>query len=170
MATAEELATLYQDAIDEIDRRYRFKALMNVITPPTVLEKEAAVVDAIAEFNSYPPETSLLPEHVLGVDADPRIKTIIYLGAARNIARTLLMDWVGNAYSVQIEEFSVESKKDDYDSLMTTLTQQFENQLQQFKTATGKFIRRVRQINPNPLVRFRSRSVRAGIYGYSRFR
>lgn len=158
---------LFDAVMAEVDARFRFKLVDNLLRPPTTMEKQVAIFDALAEINSYPPETLYKLENVISSDGDPRVKSLLYLGTARNVCRTLLMDWTANGFNLQVEEFNVEDRRDRYEQLMSTLTQQFESQLQQYKTSTGKFIKRIYHGDNNPLIRFRHRGPTGP---YARFR
>jgi len=153
----QELTELYAAAITEVDARFRLPGIDNLLTAPTTLEKQVAIFDALAEINSAPPETQYLLENVLAFDGDPRVKSLLYLGTGKNIIRTLLADWTANGFTLNLEEFNIEDRLSRYESLLSLIQTQFTDQLTNYKTATGKFVKRIHVGDNNPLIRFRNR-------------
>lgn len=154
MATLREIFTL---AIQEVNLRYRLDNIDNLLAGPTDNEQEVAVMDALAEVNSFPPETQYAIDWVFGENGDPRVRNLVYLATARNVIRMLVSHWTSEGFSLSLEEFNVEDRLPRYEALMNTLTQQFEDQVLQYKTATQKFSKLAYAGNNNPLIPFRYR-------------
>ena len=149
------LDEIYAAAITELGARFRFDDAQTLITNPTELEKKVAITDALAEINSFPPETAFTLDKIFGDNADPRVQALIYLGTGKNIVQTLLVDWTQNGFSMAVDEFNVEDRLQRYDTLFNTLNTQFNDRLEKFKIASQKHVRHAYQGNNNPLARFR---------------
>lgn len=164
-----DIALLYADAIKEVDARYRFPQIDNLLSAPSDLEKKAAIYDALGAINAAAPITDFSVEAVLDPNGNPTLKMLVYLGAARNILRLLLTDWTANGFNLNVEEFSVENRRGDYDSLYNQIDSQFQAMLQTFKESAGKYIKSCYVGGANPLISFRSSSI-TRLRGLSRFR
>jgi hypothetical protein len=147
---------IYEAAIKEIDRRYRFPAFDDLINGPTDMEKQVAMEDAVGDINAYAPVTTFTLEGIFNGKADVRLKNLVYLGTARNVIRTLLFDWTANGVSATVEEFTFEDRKDRYEQLLTTIDGQFDKLVSGWKESSQKFSHRIYLGNSNPLARFRS--------------
>lgn len=147
---------IYAAAIAEIQARFRFDDAQTLITVPTELEKKVAIMDALAELNSFPPETSYTLDVLGGPNADPHLQSLVYLGTAKNILQMLLVDWTQNGFSMNVDEFNVEDRLPRYDSLYNLINGQFNDRIEKFKIATQKHVRHAYQGNNNPLVRYRA--------------
>lgn len=148
--------------VAELDARYRFPAHDNLTSKLTPEEKKAALFDALQDINAFPPQTFFLMEQVSPVAADPRWARLLYLGAAVNCYKTLIADTTANGFTLQVDEFNVDSRLDEYKNLHDTLKTDFEEKLEKLKTTSQKFIKgtsagpRPNILNRGPALSFNS--------------
>lgn len=115
----------------EVCRRYRFLQYENALENLDKEEIYDAITDALEEINEYPPRSqrTLLDFVKLGI----RYRRLLIMGAARNAVSTLVSIWTSNGIDVSVEDLSVSSKLGDFQSLLSTLTEQFEKALTEMK-------------------------------------
>lgn len=107
-------------------------------------------MDALAEFNTTPPLSRYTREQAF---ANPNILSLLCVGAARNVVRTLVADYAANGWGQTVNEFQIENKFSDYQSLLSSLDSAWKERLEPFKTASEKHIRGMSSLNKGSLLR-----------------
>jgi len=133
--------TLVDEIIKEVEDRYRFNLIENLLPRPAKLEKRVAVFDAVQEINSYPPQTAHTLEQIMDPNGDPRWIRLIYIGTAKNIVAMLVSDWTSNGLDASIGDLSLESKLDEYRTLQESLNTEFDDRLEKLKETSQRFVR-----------------------------
>lgn len=135
---------------EAIFKRYRFDKIDNMLPTTESLEVEAAIADAVEDINAFPPETSYTFDWIYEGN-DPRWRRMLYIAAAKNICEMLLADWAANGFDAQIDDLNVNTKIGDYQTLYTTLDEQWNKKMEQLKGTSQKSIQGITAANQSPL-------------------
>lgn len=117
--------------VQEVKRRMRFGAYDNMINPLNNQEIEDAVYDALEEINNVPPITRFTP--LTFIQNKRRYRRVVITCAAKFAVLTLISEWTANGLNVGVEDLSVDNKIGDFQSLLSTLNDEYKEQLQQMK-------------------------------------
>lgn len=117
--------------ISEVARRYRFFSYLNALENLRRDEVLDALYDALEEINETTPQSdySLLKLVTRG----QRYRRVLILGAAKYCVITLISHWTSDGIDVTVEDLSVSSKLGDFQSLLSTITDQFTEKLKELK-------------------------------------
>lgn len=143
-----EINTILSDLRKEILKRTRFDKAETIIDNLTNDELTASIYDALDDLNSIEPATEWKLDEVY-LDEDTRRKRLLLLGASKNAIHTLIFDWTANGSSSQIDDFQIENKLSDFNSLFQLLNDEFQQKVEKFKAATQKVFS-IGQFNPMP--------------------
>lgn len=117
--------------IAELNRRYRFLQYDNALNPLSYDEKLDGLYDALEEINQYSPQTDYTLLHFATVGR--RYRRLLLIGAAKYCILTLVSHWTSDGIDVAVEDLSVSNKLSDFQSLLQTLTEQFNEGLSNLK-------------------------------------
>lgn len=142
--TPEQIEQFLDTVVEKVRIRTRFDRfddlVGDIVSKPGRSEVVAAIYDAIGEINSYEPATGFTIEDFMG-QPDTRWHRVLYLGASVNFIRTLVFDWTANGFGPQVEDLQIENKLPDYQTLLSTLEEQFKDLLEKLKTSALKLVR-----------------------------
>jgi hypothetical protein len=72
---------------------------------------------------------------------DTRWRSLLYLGAAKNVIQMLVNMWTQNGFDQTIGELRLENKLNDYRSLYDSLVGEFEKKAERVKKTSQKYVR-----------------------------
>lgn len=134
-----------EEAVQYIIERCRVMARLNEqdngIRPPSDDEMTIALEDALNYINSFPPQTSLALLSVINNDDERKYITLICYGTLKFTFEQMLAYIKANLMDVVIDEFAISSRLNEYESLLGTYNQLFEQRLQQDKQTMGSIIK-----------------------------
>lgn len=130
----------------EVKLRTRFDLIDFLLEKPTDSEIRAAIEDAVADVNHYPPHTNYTADQMV---ENHQLRRVLYVAAAKNAVRTLHHDWTENGFDASIGngELSLPSKLSDVASLYDSLKDEFETMVDTYKRASLKIVKGVRTEN-----------------------
>ena len=121
-----------EELIQLITTKSRLDKSENMVSKPTYEEFEVAILEALADINSFPPKSAVTVESAL---ANPTIKMILVTGASRYILDTVISEWVSNGQDFSIAEFEIIDRLDRYESYRDSLQDSFEKKLENAKNS-----------------------------------
>nr|DAX81727.1 MAG TPA: hypothetical protein [Bacteriophage sp.] len=127
------------DLIKEVKLRARFDNIDDIVDLPSDDEIKAAIYDTLDDINSLEPETYLKLDTVLTID-DTRWRRLLVLGTAANTVQTLVFDWTHNGFEADLNNgVNVTNRLSDYQTLLQSLKNEFDQRLEKLKNASLKF-------------------------------
>lgn len=129
------------DTRDKLTLRYRFLTADNLIDVITNDEIDAAILDAVDEINSFPPQTSFDTAYY-ETNSDPRWGRLLLICAAKNVLETLYNDWIQNGVDARVGngEFEIGDRTQSISDLLNHVTEEYEKKAEQLKTTSQRFI------------------------------
>lgn len=128
-----------EDLIQEVKLKARFDNIDDIVDLPSDDEIKAALFDTLDDINSLEPETNFLMRDILEMD-DTRWKRVLTLGAAANTVQTLVFDWTHNGFEADLNNgVNVTNRLSDYQSLLQSLKDEFDQRLEKLKAASQRF-------------------------------
>ena len=128
-----------EDLIKEVKLKARFDNIDDIVDLPSDEEIKAALFDTLDDINSLEPETNFLMKDILEMD-DTRWKRVLTLGTAANTVQTLVFDWTHNGFEADLNNgVNVTNRLSDYQSLLQSLKDEFDQRLEKLKTASQRF-------------------------------
>lgn len=116
---------------NEVCRRYRFNMYENALENLTKDEIIDAIYDSLEEINETTPQTDYTLLSL--VQRGRRYRRLMIIGAGKYSIITLISHWSSNGIDVQVEDLSLSSKLGDFQSLLSTLQEQFAEKLKELK-------------------------------------
>lgn len=146
--------------VSEVQKRWHFAQTDNILNYiPDCTDLEAAVWDGVDDINDFTPNTTFSVSQIFD-NVDTRWKSLLYLASAKNIVQMLLNLWTQNGFDAVIGELNAPSKLGDYQSLYSTLVEEFDKKADRLKRTSQKFVRGISSADGN---------IRNYIYGNSPF-
>lgn len=121
-----------EELIKLITTKSRLDKSDNMVEQPTPEEFEVAIIEALADMNSFPPKSAVTAESAL---ANPTIKMILVTGASRYILDTVIAEWVSNGQGFAIADFEIIDRLDRYESYRDSLQDSFDKKLENAKNS-----------------------------------
>lgn len=115
----------------ELARRYRFFKYFNALENLNKEEIIDALYDALEEINEMTPQSDYTLLKL--VSRGRRYRRVLILGAAKYCVITLISHWTSDGIDVTVEDLSVSSKLSDFQSLLSTISDQFTERLKELK-------------------------------------
>lgn len=113
-----------------ITTKSRLNKSENMVTQPTPEEFEVAILEALADMNSFPPKSAVTIESAM---ENPTIKMILVTGASIYIVNTIIAEWVSNGQGFAIADFEIIDRLDRYESYRDSLQDSFDKKLENAK-------------------------------------
>ena len=135
--------------------RFRFADADNIIDNPTDDELNAALEDGIGYINSFPPTTRWDLDYFLNDNLGLHWKTVWYNAAAMYVLQMILTDLTANSYDVNFQELSVPDRTSSYESMLSTVKDNLDSQLETLKQSVKRF-RSIGPIQPPFPLRYSS--------------
>ena len=132
MADKTEYELLIGKITKAVEEMARFDKADTMITNPSPLEYERAILDGVEDINLFKPNTSYTLEQIYNKGS--RWIRVLYLATEINIYRLLVKDWVANGMDVDLGDLSLPSKLGDYQSLLSDLESKFQETLTAMKS------------------------------------
>ena len=130
-----------QQILEGVETRWHFTLADNMLDYiPNKDDVSAAVYDSADDINSFTPNTMFSLVDMYD-NPDTRWKSLLYLGAAKNVVQMLLNLWTQNGFDATIGEISAPSKLGDYKDLYNTLVTEFDKKAERLKKTSQKFVR-----------------------------
>ena len=109
-------------------------------------------MDSLSYYNRVAPRSYIGWDDV--IFGDPLLLPLIYKIAQKLVLETLVHDWTHNGFPVRLDEFEVESKLSDYQTLVGQLDSEISRDLENFKPSQQLAVRgrSIGQSALNPLV------------------
>ncbi|MFA5071226.1 MAG: hypothetical protein WC511_02535 [Candidatus Pacearchaeota archaeon] len=129
-----------QKIVEGVESRWHFTLADNILDYiPDKDDIAAAIYDAADDINSFAPQTFLSVVTIYDTP-DTRWKSLLYLGAAKNVIRMLVHLWTQNGFDATIGELNLPSKLGDYKDLYRALLEEFDAKAERLKKTSQKFI------------------------------
>lgn len=121
-----------EELIKLITTKSRLDKSENMVSQPIPEEFEVAIMEALADMNSFPPKSAVTVESAL---ANPTIKMILVTGSSRYILDTVIAEWVSNGQGFAIADFEIIDRIDRYESYRDSLQDSFDKKLENAKNS-----------------------------------
>lgn len=121
-----------EELIKLITTKSRLDKSENMVSKPTPEEFEVAIMEALADMNSFPPKSAVTVESAL---ADSTVKMILVTGSSRYILDTVIAEWVSNGQGFAIADFEIIDRIDRYESYRDSLQDSFDKKLENAKNS-----------------------------------